>query len=273
MTLSTESNNEKTRGLSSETTLGMLKLINDEDKTVAYAVERALPQIAAAVDLAVERIKKGGRAFYIGCGTSGRLAVIDASEIGCTYGEDGVFKAVVAGGKKGFGDASIGDEDSFKGGARDIKRAGITSADIAVGLSASGGARYVLGALSAAKATGAATVGIANNAGAKITAAAGVGIELLTGAEAVEGSTRMKAGTAQKMTLNMLSTAVMCKLGKVYKNYMINMRPYNDKLKTRAVRITAACAECSESVALSALETTGWDIKAAIDCALKRGGL
>ena len=264
MSLKTESNNPRTRGLSASDTLGMLRLINGEDQTVALAVERALPQIACAVDECVARVKAGGKIFYVGCGTSGRLALVDASEIGCTYGVDGVIVAVVAGGKRGVADASVGNEDSFGGGARAILRRGVSASDVVIGLSASGGTPYVSGALSAAKKRGAFTMGIDNNENSAIAREADLGIELLTGAEVVEGSTRMKAGTAQKMTLNMISTALMTRLGKVYRNYMINMRPYNEKLRARAVRITSGCADCDETAARRALEESDWKIDLAV---------
>lgn len=260
----TEANNPRTQGLSSADTLAMLRMINEEDKTVAFAVERALPQLARVVDECVSRVKAGGRVFYAGCGTSGRLALVDASEIGCTYGVDGVVRAIVAGGKRGISDAALGDEDSVSGGKRAAARCGVSAGDVLVGLSASGGTPYVLGAISAAKKRGAFTAGIVNNPQSAIAAEADAAVELLTGAEAVEGSTRMKAGTAQKMALNMLSTALMARLGKVYRNYMINMRPYNEKLRGRAVRIVSACADCSEETAKSALLKSEWQIDAAI---------
>lgn len=260
----TESNNPRTRGFSSAGTMEMLRMINEEDKTVAFAVERALPQIALAVDACVLRAKAGGKIFYAGCGTSGRLALVDASEIGCTYGDEDVFRAIVAGGKRGIANAAIGDEDSYVGGVRAAARCGVGDRDVLIGLSASGATPYVLGAVDESKKRGAVTVGIVNNEEGAVAQTADLAIRLLTGAEVVEGSTRMKAGTAQKMTLNMISTALMARLGKVYRNYMINMRPYNEKLRKRAARITAECANCEEEIAVRALEESGWRIDTAI---------
>ena len=262
--MKTEQNNPRTRALSSLDTLGMLRLINEEDKGVALAVERALPVLARVVDECVARVRAGGKVYYVGCGTSGRLALVDASEIGCTYGVDGIVNAIVAGGKRGVADAALGDEDSASGGRRAVKRNGVTEKDVVIGLSASGGTRYVLGALEAAGQLGAYTVGMVNNPESAISRKAQLCVELLTGAEAVEGSTRMKAGTSQKMALNMISTALMTRLGKVYRNYMINMRPYNDKLRVRAARITAACADCDDERAVRALEESGWRIDVAV---------
>lgn len=267
----TESNNARTRGFSSMDTEGMLRCINEEDKTVAYAVERAIPFIAAAVDGCYERVRRGGRVFYVGCGTSGRLGMIDASEIGCTYGEDGIFFAVVAGGMRHIADASAGDEDSFSGGRRAISMRKVNKNDVVVGLSASGSTPYVCGALAAANEAGALTVGIVNNEQSDVAAGAHIPVVLRTGAEAIEGSTRMKAGTAQKMTLNMISTALMAKLGRVYGNYMVHMRPYNEKLRRRAVSIVTDCAACGEEEALAALKSCDWQVARAVDKISQKG--
>ncbi len=266
----TETNNEKTSRFSLLGTADMLRLINEEDKTVALAVERALPRIAEVIDESYPRLKDGGRMFYVGCGTSGRLGVLDASEIGCTYGTDGKILAIVAGGKNALGDAAAGDEDNFENGRRAVKRYKIVAADVVIGLSASGGTGYVLGALREAHELGALTVGIVNNADSEIAKTAAFCIKLLTGPEVVEGSTRMKAGTAQKMVLNMLSTVLMTKLGKVYRNYMIAMRPYNEKLRRRAVAIVSACAGCEEKEAAETLERADWKIGPAILMSLKK---
>lgn len=268
----TESNNVKTADFSFLDTAGMLKLINEEDKLVAFAVEKALPDIARAADAAYERLKNGGRMFYIGCGTSGRLGLIDASEIACTYGVKDKIFAVVAGGKKGISDAAVGNEDSFSNGRRAVKRCGLGANDVAVGLSASGRTPYVAGALQAAKEAGALTVGICNNLQSEISSNADVGIELDTGAEVIEGSTRMKAGTSQKMVLNMLSTVLMTRLGKVYKNYMIHMTPYNEKLKVRAARIVASCSGCDEKEAEKLLKDGDYKISLAIVMAKNKCG-
>ena len=261
----TEQNNKSSASFSEMDTIEMLRTINEQDKMVAAAVERALPAIAKAADEAASRLAAGGRMFYFGAGTSGRLGIIDASELRCTFGVDAeMVQAIIAGGPTAVYDAAMGDEDSLEGGASEIAAHGISKADVAVGITASGRTPYVLGALDAAKKVGALTIGICNNPGSAITDAVDVAIVADTGPEVIEGSTRMKAGTSQKMILNMLSTVIMARLGYVYQNYMVRMVPNNDKLFARAIHIVQVCTGAEDAVCEAALKESGWKIDTAI---------
>ncbi len=261
----TEQNNPNSRGFSEMDTLQMLRTMNCEDQTVAFAVEKALPSVARAVDAVADRLAKGGRMFYFGAGTSGRLGILDAGELPCTYGVDAsTVQAIIAGGPGAVYDAAMGDEDSFETGAEEILRLGVSACDAVVGIAASGRTPYVLGAVQAAQQAGALTVGITNTPGSRLSAAAEISITAVTGPEVIEGSTRMKAGTAQKMILNMLSTAVMARLGYVYQNYMVRMVPNNTKLYERAVHIVQQCTGGTEQTSRGALEACDWQIDTAI---------
>ena len=261
--LTTEQNNRDTLGISESDTLEMLQMINREDQKVALAVEKELASVAKAVDKAVQRMKRGGRMFYFGAGTSGRLGVIDASEVRCTFGATSI-KAIIAGGESAVFDAARGAEDDREAGRREITANDINETDIVVGIAASGRTPYVLGALEAGKGCGAFTIGICNNKNSEMSRIADICIDPLTGPEAVEGSTRMKAGTSQKMILNMLSTGIMIKLGRVYQNRMIYMTPNNEKLKIRSERIVQNCTGCNKKQAIRALEASGYCISQAI---------
>ena len=244
----------------------MLKVIQQENINAALAVEKALPQITVAVDKISERINRGGRLFYVGCGTSGRLGVLDASECPPTYGvSPDMVVGIISGGEKALRNAVEGAEDNFEAGIRDISKYKLTELDSVVGISVAGGAAYVLGALSAAKNANALTVGLTCNEGCKINEFADLFILTDTGAEVVTGSTRMKAGTAHKMVLNMLSTCVMIKYGRVLENYMIYIKPMNVKLKDRMVRIVSEIANISREEAEEKLNLSDWDIKKAIE--------
>lgn len=272
--LTTEQNNRGTLGISEANTLEMLQMINREDQKVALAVEKELASVAEAVDKAAERMKRGGKMFYFGAGTSGRLGVIDASEVRCTYGCTSV-KAIIAGGESAVFDAAQGEEDDRNAGYQEIQVNDIGEKDIVVGIAASGRTPYVLGVLEAGKACGALTVGICNNKNSEMSRIADICIDPLTGPEAVEGSTRMKAGTSQKLILNMLSTGIMIKLGRVYQNRMIYMTPNNEKLKVRSERIVQDCTGCKEEEAVQALEVSGYCISQAIvmlqfDCGVQK---
>lgn len=261
----TEQNNPNSVGFSEMDTLQMVRTINREDHTVADAVEKALPSVAGAVDAVADRLARGGRMFYFGAGTSGRLGILDAGELPCTYGVDAsMVQAIIAGGPSAVYDAAMGDEDSFETGAEEIVRLGVSACDVVVGIAASGRTPYVLGAMHAARQAGALTVGIANTPESPLAAAAEISITAVTGPEVIEGSTRMKAGTAQKMILNMLSTAVMARLGYVYQNYMVRMVPNNAKLYARAVHIVQQCSGGTEQTCRQALEACDWQIDAAI---------
>lgn len=263
--LTTEQVNASCAHIDEMSTLDALRAINAQDHGVADAVEAVLPKVAALVDDVAERLRSGGRLIYVGAGTSGRLGILDASECPPTYGASPeMVQGVLAGGRDAFWQAVEGAEDSPELGAANMKELGICPRDAVVGLAASGRTPYVIGALDAAHKTGALTGAISCVAGAELSSHAEHAIECVTGAEAICGSTRMKAGTAQKMILNMISTEVMVKLGKVYGNLMVDVRPTNEKLVARAVRIVAAATGRDAAAAQAALETSSWDVKVAI---------
>jgi N-acetylmuramic acid 6-phosphate etherase len=263
--LSTETANPSTADLDTISTLEVLQAMNAEDRAVPTAVARALPAIAAAVDLVVARRARGGRLVYVGAGTSGRIGLLDAVECPPTFGTDpGEVVGLIAGGTAAFGSAVEGAEDDPGRGADDLRAIGLGEVDAVVGLAASGRTPYVLGALAYAREVGAATVSLSCNAGAPISAAADVAIEVVTGPEVVTGSTRLKAGTAQKLVLNMLSTATMVAAGKTYGNLMVDVRPTNVKLLDRARRIVAAAAGVDDETAAAALTATDGQTKTAI---------
>lgn len=238
--LTTEKINPATAHIDECTTLEMVKLINDEDKKIAAAVERVLPEIARAVDVIAESFTRGGRLFYIGAGTSGRLGVLDASECPPTFGVPSeMVQGLIAGGEGALIRAVEGAEDNRQLAERDLTEKNFCAADVLVGITASGRTPYVLGGIDFAKNLGAITVGVScveNSALAKIV---DIAITPVTGAEALTGSTRMKAGTATKMVLNMLTTAAMIKIGKVRGNLMICVQATNDKLRDRLNRINS----------------------------------
>ena len=261
----TEQNNRRSENFSEKSTLEMLQIINEEDKTIALAVEKSLPAIAKAADLAVTNLRKGGRMFYVGAGTSGRLGIVDAGELPCTFGvEHDTVQAIIAGGPTAVYDAAMGDEDDKECGESEMTQRSVGSSDVIVGITASGRTPYVLGAIEAGKRLGAVTIGICNNSDSPLAKAADVAIVADTGPEVIEGSTRMKAGTSQKMILNMLSTVIMSQLGYVYKNYMVRMVPNNEKLYARAIHITSKCTGEDESTCEKVLKESGWKIDEAI---------
>lgn len=263
--LNTEKRNPNSTHIDTMTSAEMVRVIQQENVNAALAVEKALPQIAEAIDRISLRFNKGGRLFYIGCGTSGRLGILDASECPPTYGvsPDQVV-GLISGGDKAIRNAVEGAEDSFDAGYRDISQFNLTELDTVVGISVAGGAAYVLGAIKAAKEAGALTIGLTCNEGCKINQTADLAITTDTGAEVITGSTRMKAGTAHKMVLNMLSTCVMIKNGRVYENYMVYIKPMNTKLRDRMIRIVSDIANVSPEEAESRLEAHSWDIRAAV---------
>jgi N-acetylmuramic acid 6-phosphate etherase len=270
-TLPTEQRHPRSMRLDTLSTREIVALINEEDATVAGAVRRALREITAAADLVAERITGGGRVIYVGAGTSGRIALLDAAEWTPTFGTPpDLVRVVVAGGAEAGVRAAAPLEDDAALGARDLRAAGATAADVVVGLTASGRTPYVLGALRAARDAGAATVGVCANPGTPITALADIAIVAETGPEILTGSTRMKAGTAQKMILNMVSTAAMVRLGKVYSNLLVDLAPANEKLRERARRIVAAAAGVSPAQAAGVLEAAGGRVKTAIVMAARR---
>ncbi len=263
--LLTEQINPATRDIDLCSSEEIVRLINEEDKKVAYAVERALPQIGAAVDLIVERMKRGGRMIYVGAGTSGRLGVLDASECPPTYGvEPSLVVGLMAGGKEALYNAYADVEDDVQSGRRDIENQRVEEQDVVVGISASGTAPYVCAALEEAKRRGAATIALVNTRFGRLTDLADVSVVVEVGAEAIMGSTRMKAGTAEKMVLNMLSTATMVRLGKTYRNLMVDMKVLNVKIRDRAVRVVAAAADTDCGRAAECLRLADGAVKPAV---------
>ncbi len=263
--LKTEMRNPNTKYISDMSTIDMMKAIQRENVNAVAAVESELESIAAAVDGISERMKQGGRLFYIGCGTSGRLGVLDASECPPTYGvpKDLVI-GIIAGGDHALRNAIEGAEDNAELGASDIAKFNITDKDSLVGISVAGGARYVIGAMTKAKECGALTIALTANEDTPIERIADIAIHPDTGAEVITGSTRMKAGTAHKMILNMISTSVMIRLGHVYENLMINLRPSNIKLEDRMVRIVRDILEIEYDEAKKLLDENDFVIKKAI---------
>lgn len=263
--LSTEQNNSDTLQIDRSSTLEMMELINRADQTVPMAVSCAVPRIAEAVDRIAEQLGEGGRLLYIGAGTSGRLGVLDASECVPTYGTPpGMVAGIIAGGEQALVESIEGIEDSEEDGVSDIVRNRVCAKDVVVGIAASGRTPYVLAAIREALARGALTVGICNTADSKLSQIVDIPIEVVTGAEVVMGSTRMKAGTAQKLVLNMLSTGTMIKLGRVYQNYMVDLLANNQKLQARAVRIIRLIAGVEQATAEHALEEANGQVKVAI---------
>jgi len=265
----TEQRNPKSAALDQMTTLDVLKTMNDEDATVAAAVREALPQIAALVDATAERLGRGGRLIYVGAGTSGRLGVLDAAECLPTFSvSPEMVQAIIAGGNGAMFKAVEGAEDDREAGAAAIIDLSVSENDGVVGIAASGRTPFVLGAVEQAKQLGAVTGGIACNAPAALLDAVQHPVPLLVGPEVLTGSTRLKAGTAQKLALNMISTATMVRLGKVYGNLMVDVQVTNAKLAARARRIVAEVASISEDEAATLLEQTNNEVKTAIVVAL-----
>ncbi|BEP16324.1 N-acetylmuramic acid 6-phosphate etherase [Acidothermaceae bacterium B102] len=267
--LSTEGVREELADLDARGTLDLVLLMNDEDATVAAAVRQAAPQVAAAVDAVSARLSDGGRFISVGAGSGGRLAVVDAVECEPTYGtEPGQVVAVLAGGPAAMADSREGDEDDAAAGATDLEALGLTSADAVVVVSASGRTPYALGAATAAREAGCLVVALACTRQSPLAELAEVAIEVPVGGEVVAGSTRLKAGTAQKMVLNMLSTLVMVRQGHTYGNLMIDVRVDNDKLRQRAVRNVAQATGLPYEQAEQALADAGGEAKAAVVASL-----
>ncbi len=262
--LPTEARNPRSEHIDELPTLEMLRLINDEDAKVAAAVAAELPQIALAVDAIADRFVRGGRLFYMGAGTSGRLGVLDASECPPTFGvEPELFQGIIAGGDGALRRSVEGAEDSFAQGALDLASRGFGREDTLVGIAASGRTPYVLGAMEYATEQGGATIGLSCVPGSPVARAAQIAISPNTGAEVVTGSTRLKAGTATKLVLNMLSTGVMIRRGMVMGNLMVNVQLTNEKLVDRGRRIVMAATGCDEAEAARRLCKAG-SVKEAI---------
>ena len=256
----TEKRNNTSTDIDSKSTLEIIRIINNEDKKVAPSVERALPEIAVLVDDIVESFKKGGRLIYIGAGTSGRLGVLDASECPPTYGvSPEMVQGLIAGGREALTRSIENAEDHVEEGVADLRKISFNKKDVLVGITASGSAPYVLAALEYANNLGAVTGTISCNSESKAFALARHRIFVNTGPEVITGSTRMKSGTAQKMVLNMLTTASMIRIGKVYKNLMVDLQPINHKLLLRSISLIQQVTGCSEIEAITALNASAKD--------------
>ncbi|MER8828990.1 N-acetylmuramic acid 6-phosphate etherase [Mesorhizobium sp. M0938] len=263
--LVSEERNPKTMDIDLLPTIEVLHRINDEDSGVPAAVEKVIPEIAAAVDRIVTAFQKGARLVYMGAGTSGRLGLLDASECPPTFGvhEDMVL-GLIAGGSKALARAAEGAEDDPKQGMRALQEIKLTADDVVVGIAASGRTPYVIGGLTYARQVGATTVALSCNPGSTIAGIADIAISPLVGPEVLAGSTRLKSGTAQKLVLNMLTTASMIRIGKSYQNLMVDLNPSNKKLLARAARIVMQTTGCGARQARQALDQTGNDVKLAI---------
>ncbi len=261
----TEETNAKTKDIDRRSTIEIIRLINEEDTTVAEAVSLVLDRVAEAVDLIVERLGSGGRLIYVGSGTSGRLGVLDASECPPTFGvSPDLVLGVIAGGYDALHRAVEAAEDDPQQAARELQSQNASAQDVVVGVSASGNTPYTLGAVEYAKKIGAASIAVTCNPDSRMAATADVSIAPLVGPEVIAGSSRMKAGTAQKMILNMLSTAAMIKLGLVYSNLMSNLRATNEKLRRRAGAILAEQAGISAEEAARVFEASGGDLSVSL---------
>lgn len=267
----TEERNSRTTHIDTLDTIDMIRLINEEDKKVADAVGAEAEHIAAAVDVIAAQLKQGGRLVYSGCGTSGRLGILDAVECPPTYSTDpGDVIGLIAGGNQAIFKAVEGAEDDREQGKEDLIAIDFCEKDVLVGIAASGRTPYVLGAMDYAKSLGAKVIGISCNPGSQVEQGADIAITPVPGPEVVTGSTRMKSGTAQKMVLNMLSTGAMIKLGKVYGNLMVDVKATNEKLVERCKRIVCEATGVDRDTAAAALERCDFRAKVAI-VMLKRG--
>lgn len=263
--LRTEMRNEKSMHIDKMDTIDMVRVMNEENMNSVLAVEKALPQVAKAIDAISAAIEKGGKLIYIGAGTSGRLGIADAAECPPTFGvPHELVQGIIAGGKERVFKAGENEEDNFEKGVNEVKEH-LRAGDVLVGISAAGGAKFILGALETAKSMGCTTVCITSNEGSPVTKVADIAIVCDTGAEVITGSTRLKAGNSQKFVLNMLSTCAMIKTGKVYENLMINLKPSNEKLRLRVIRITSQILGIDEELAIPLLEKNDWDIRKTVE--------
>ena len=264
-TLVTESRNANTMNIDSLSTIDMISMINEEDKTVPLAIERVKETIAKAVDVIAKRLSKGGRLIYTGAGTSGRLGIIDASECPPTFGVDfELVQGLIAGGNTAIFKAVEGAEDNEQLGQTDLINKNITKKDVVCGIAASGRTPYVIGGMKYAKRLGAAVICVTMNPDSEMAKLADIAISVVVGPEVIMGSTRMKAGTAQKLVLNMLTTGAMIKLGKVYGNLMVDVKASNEKLIARAKRIVMLATSCEQDKVEKVLKETNYDVKLSI---------
>ncbi len=263
--METEKRNEKTMNLDQMSYLDILTLMNEEDQQVPLAIKKVLPEIEQAVEMIVDKFKKNGRLIYTGAGTSGRLGVLDAAECPPTFGTDkNKVIGLIAGGEKAFIEAIEGAEDNVELGASDLKDIHLTDNDVVIGMAASGRTPYVKGALNYARSIGAKTVSISCNSKSEIGELSDVRIDVSVGPEVLTGSTRLKAGTAQKLILNMISTVSMIGIGKVYQNLMVDVQTTNRKLEERAIQIVIMSTGTTRDIAERVLKDNGFNVKLAI---------
>ncbi|WP_026906925.1 N-acetylmuramic acid 6-phosphate etherase [Paucisalibacillus globulus] len=264
-TLVTEQRNQNSMNIDDLPTLDILKVMNDEDRTVAECVRMVLPEISAAIEAICQAMKRGGRLFYVGAGTSGRLGILDAVECPPTFSTSpDLVQGIIAGGNNAFMRAIEGAEDNETLGAHELEQRGITEHDVVIGIAASGRTPYVIGALKFAQKIGATTVSLSSNPNSLISAHAHIVIDVITGPEILTGSTRLKAATAHKQILNMITTTAMIKIGKVYENLMVDVKVSNDKLKKRAINIISTITSISNTEAEEALKKADYKVKPAI---------
>ena len=264
-TLITEQRNSKSMHVDSLSALEIVQLMNDEDKQVPLAIEKCLPQIAQAVECIVAAFQQGGRLVYIGAGTSGRLGVLDASECPPTFGvSPEMVKGIIAGGERALRHPIEGAEDSKAQAVVDLQTIQFSSKDVLVGIAASGRTPYVIGALEYAKSLGSVTVSIASNPNSAMANIVDIAIDTVVGPEVLTGSSRLKSGTAQKLVLNMLTTASMILMGKCYQNLMVDVQASNEKLKARAIRIVMQATDCDKAIAEETLKQADQNAKLAI---------
>ncbi len=269
--LTTEQRNQRTMDMDNMSVRQIAEVMNEEDNHVIEAVQKAISQIECLIDCAVEALSSSGRIIYIGAGTSGRLGILDAVECPPTFGVSyDTVVGVIAGGDNAFVKAKEGAEDNAKEGMEDLKKIDLTPKDLVIGLTASGRTPYAIGAVQYAREIGCRTGAISCNLNAEISAWVDAPVELETGPEIISGSTRLKAGTAEKMVLNMISSITMIQLGKTYKNFMVDLKSTNYKLEQRAVHIVMNAAECTREQAEKGLEEAGQEVKTAI-VMLKKG--
>ena len=264
-TLITEQRNPNSMHVDSLSALEIVQLMNEEDKQVPLAIEKCLPQIAQAVECIVAAFQQGGRLVYIGAGTSGRLGVLDASECPPTFGvSPEMVKGIIAGGERALRHPIEGAEDSKTHAVVDLQTIQFSSKDVLVGIAASGRTPYVIGALEYAKSLGSVTVSIASNPNSAMANIVDIAIDTVVGPEVLTGSSRLKSGTAQKLVLNMLTTASMILMGKCYQNLMVDVQASNEKLKTRAIRIVMQATDCDKALAEETLKLADQNAKLAI---------
>lgn len=263
--LQTELRNEDSQGIETKSTGQIISIINSEDQKVAYAVRESLKDIEKAVDIIYEKVLNGGRLIYIGAGTSGRLGVLDASECPPTYGVSyDLIQGIIAGGDRALRFAAEGAEDDEEAIKDDLEKIKFSNKDVLMGIAASGRTPYVVSGLKYANEIGATTVSMSNVKNSLLSQNAKYPIEVIVGPEIVTGSSRMKAGTSQKMVLNMITTTLMIKLGKIYNGYMVDVRPSNEKLVNRSINIISSTTGISKEEAKKYLEKSGMDVKLAI---------